>query len=71
LRYPIGFLDHSPRFGVDHQIFKQAPLDVDLMRQQVERWLGNAGRVWIKENADQFASMVRKVRVDVAGGTNA
>jgi len=68
LRYPQGFLDHSPQFGTPDQTFRMGGVDVDAMRQAVERWLGDAGRVFITEQADRFDALVRKVKVDVQGG---
>jgi hypothetical protein len=62
---PQGFRDDSPEFGIADQSFAQVPLDLEALRQQIERWEPNAN-LTLEEVEELLGPAFRKVTIEVS-----
>lgn len=62
LRYPIGYRNEKPEFGIDDQTFKQVPIDESFIEKTINRWEPRADLI-ITEAPDEFDQLVDRIRI--------
>lgn len=62
---PRGFRDDSPEFGISDQSFSQVPLELELLKAQIEQWEPLAA-LTLSETEELLGPMFRKVTVEVS-----
>lgn len=69
IRTRPGERDELPAFGVTDPAFQQAPIDTDLLVEQVNEWEPRA-KALAEETPDLFDATVRRVRLEVGSDTS-
>ena len=59
-----GFREDSPEFGIEDQSFRQVPLDLEVLREQIERW-EPAASLSLSE-VEELVPAFRKVTIEVS-----
>jgi phage baseplate assembly protein W len=64
VRYPLGYLEERPAFGVPEQEFQQSGPDRAVIQAAIDRWEDRAEKIVTAELDD----LVGRVRIEVEGG---
>lgn len=64
LRYPKGFCEEEPEFGITNPLFAEGEIDKDALRVEVEEWESRAD-LSTSTTIDPLDAAIQTIRVNV------